>query len=82
MHAVFDCRNNIESCGNALTRIALPQNIGMVRLAWMAVGAALLYGYSYMPNPAPFEFQQACRPYIARLFIIPGGLILTFWKTE
>lgn len=60
----------LEVSGDAVVRLAIYNHSGLVRLALMGGGAALLFGYGFSLNLAPVEFRQVVGLYIATLFVI------------
>ena len=59
-----------EACGDALVRIGLFERSGAARMATMAAGAILLFGYGVMLNLAPLPFERVVGLYIATLFLV------------
>jgi small multidrug resistance family-3 protein len=60
----------LEANGDALVRIGLFERVGPARLALLAAGAALLFGYGLLLNLAPLPFERVVGLYIATLFLI------------
>ncbi|PYJ16217.1 MAG: hypothetical protein DME94_05300 [Verrucomicrobia bacterium] len=60
----------LEVSGDAVVRLAIYNHSGLVRMALMVGGAALLFGYGFSLNLAPVEFRQVVGLYIATLFVI------------
>lgn len=60
----------LEVSGDAVVRIAIYNHAGILRLALMMGGAALLFGYGYSLNLAPVEFRHVVGLYIATLFVV------------
>jgi len=60
----------LEVSGDALVRMAIYKHVGLARVALMMTGAALLFGYGFALNLAPFEFGQVVGLYIATLFMV------------
>src|ERR1044071_4338513 len=60
----------LEVSGDAVVRLAIYNHFGLVRMALMIGGAALLFGYGFSLNLAPVEFRQVVGLYIATLFVI------------
>ena len=60
----------LEVSGDAVVRIAIYNNVGLVRLGLFICGAALLLGYGSLLNLAPLQFGQVVGLYIAVLFIV------------
>ena len=60
----------LEVSGDAVVRIAIYNHGGILRLALMMAGAALLFGYGYSLNLAPVEFRHVVGLYIATLFVV------------
>lgn len=61
---------SLESTGDALVRIGLFERAGAARVAVMAGGGVLLFGYGTMLNLAPLPFERVVGLYIATLFVI------------
>jgi hypothetical protein len=59
-----------EASGDALVRVGLFERIGAPRIALMAAGAILLFGYGVMLNLAPLPFERVVGLYIATLFLV------------
>lgn len=66
----------LEVSGDAVVRLALYSHAGLVRLAFLLVGAALLLGYGSLLNTAPVPFGRIVGLYIATLFVV--WQIITF----
>jgi hypothetical protein len=64
----------LEVSGDALVRMAIYEHAGLVRIGFMLVGAALLFGYGVFLNLAPLEFGQVVGLYIATLFVVWQGI--------
>src|SRR5580698_2504628 len=60
----------LEASGDAMLRVGLFERGGITRIAVMAVGAVLLFGYGLMVNLAPLPFERVVGLYIAVLFIV------------
>jgi small multidrug resistance family-3 protein len=60
----------LEVSGDAVSRIGIYKHVGLARIALMATGATLLFGYGFSINLAPLEFGQVVGLYITTLFII------------
>ena len=60
----------LEATGDAMVRIGLFERTGAGRVAIMAVGAALLFGYGLMLNLTPLPFERVVGLYIATLFLV------------
>lgn len=60
----------LEATGDALIRKAIFNYVGFARIAFMLVGALLLFGYGFTLNLAPLEFGQVVGLYIVTLFIV------------
>lgn len=60
----------LEVSGDAVVRLAIYNHAGLMRVALMIGGAALLFGYGFSLNLAPVEFRQVVGLYVAMLFII------------
>jgi len=60
----------LEVSGDAVVRMAIYNHAGMIRIALLLAGAALLLGYGSFLNLAPLEFGRVVGIYIATLFIV------------
>jgi small multidrug resistance family-3 protein len=60
----------LEVSGDAVSRIGIYKHVGLARIALMATGATLLFGYGFSINLAPLEFGQVVGLYITTLFVI------------
>jgi len=60
----------LEVSGDAIVRLAIYNHSGLMRMALMVGGTALLFGYGFSLNLAPVEFRQVVGLYIATLFVI------------
>ena len=60
----------LEVSGDAVVRLAIYNHAGLVRLALLLVGAALLLGYGSSLNTAPVAFGRIVGLYIATLFVV------------
>ena len=60
----------LEVSGDAVVRLAIYQNPGLLRVVWFFGGAGLLFGYGFFLNSAPVEFGRIVGLYIATLFIV------------
>ena len=60
----------LEVSGDALVRKGVYNYTGLARIAPMAIGAVLLFGYGLCLNLAPLEFGQVVGLYIATLFVV------------
>ena len=60
----------LEASGDAIVRIGLFERVGAQRVALMAAGAALLFGYGTLLNLAPLPFHRVVGLYIATLFVV------------
>jgi hypothetical protein len=80
--AVLIAATTFEASGDALVRIGLFERAGAARIAVMAGGAALLFGYGVMLNVAPLPFERVVGLYIATLFLVWQVIsFLTFKST-
>jgi hypothetical protein len=66
----------LEVSGDAVVRVAIYRHAGLVRLAMLLVGAALLLGYGSSLNAAPVPFGRIVGLYIATLLVV--WQIITF----
>jgi len=71
----------LEVSGDAVVRLAIYQNFGLVRVMWFLAGAALLLGYGFFLNTAPVEFGRIVGLYIATLFIVWQIINLLVFRT-
>jgi hypothetical protein len=60
----------LEASGDAAIRIGIFERAGAARLAIMAGGAVLLFGYGVLLNLAPLPFERVVGLYIATLFTV------------
>ena len=60
----------LEASGDAIVRAAIYSHVGLVRMALLFLGAALLLGYGTLLNLAPFEFGRVVGLYLATLFVV------------
>ena len=60
----------LEVSGDAIVRMAIYNHAGVMRIAFMLAGAALLLGYGVALNLAPVEFGRVVGLYIATLFVV------------
>jgi hypothetical protein len=60
----------LEVSGDAVVRLAIFQHAGVVRVALLLAGAALLLGYGSFLNIAPVDFGRVVGLYIATLFVV------------
>jgi len=60
----------LEVSGDAIVRLAIYNHAGLVRVALLVAGAALLLGYGSFLNTAPVEFGRIVGLYIATLFVV------------
>jgi hypothetical protein len=60
----------LEVSGDAVVRLAIFQHAGIVRVALLLAGAALLLGYGSFLNIAPVDFGRVVGLYIATLFVV------------
>ena len=59
-----------EASGDALVRMAIYKHSGLIRLAFMLIGATLLFVYGFTLNLTPVAFGQVVGLYIATLFVV------------
>jgi len=59
-----------EVSGDAVVRLAIYNQAGLIRIALLLVGAALLLGYGACVNIAPVDFARVVGLYIATLFVV------------
>jgi len=71
----------LEVSGDAVVRMAIYNHAGVVRIALMAFGAVLLFGYGTFVNLGPLEFGQLVGLYIATLFVVWQVINLLFFRT-
>lgn len=60
----------LEVSGDAVVRVAMYDHAGLVRVALLLGGAALLLGYGSFLNTAPVPFWRIVGLYIATLFVV------------
>jgi len=60
----------LEVSGDAIVRLAIYNHAGLVRVALLVAGAALLLGYGSFLNTTPVEFGRIVGLYIATLFVV------------
>ena len=60
----------LEVSGDAVVRLAIHPNTGLVRAGCFLAGALLLLGYGFFLNIAPVEFGRIVGLYIATLFVV------------
>jgi hypothetical protein len=70
-----------EAFGDATIRIGLFERVGFARVALMAGGAALLFGYGTLLNLAPLPFERVVGLYIATLFLMWQGVTFVTFRT-
>ncbi len=58
----------LETTGDAIVRLGIAQHSPLLKTAYFAGGAVLLFGYGYALNLAPIEFEKVVGIYIATLF--------------
>ena len=71
----------LEVTGDAVVRLAIYNHGGVVRLALMLGGAALLFGYGFSLNLTPVEFRRVVGLYIAILFVVWQVINFLFFKS-
>ena len=71
----------LEVSGDALVRLGIYNHAGLMRLAFLLIGAILLFGYGFSLNLAPVEFRQVVGLYIATLFIVWQVINFLFFRT-
>lgn len=60
----------LEVSGDAVVRLAIYNHAGLIRVALLLAGAALLLGYGASLNTAPVPFFRIVGLYIATLFVV------------
>jgi len=60
----------LEVSGDAVVRLAIYNNVGVIRIVLLLAGAALLLGYGSFLNIAPVDFGRIVGLYIATLFVV------------
>ena len=60
----------VEASGDAVIRLAIYNHTGLIRVALLLAGAALLLGYGSLLNIAPVAFARIVGLYIATLFVV------------
>ncbi len=71
----------LESSGDALVRLGLFERLGTARIATLAGGAVLLFGYGLLLNLAPMPFSRIVGLYIATLFVVWQAVSYFAFKT-
>jgi hypothetical protein len=71
----------LEVSGDAAVRIAIYNQAGIMRVALMFAGAALLFGYGFSLNLAPVEFRHVVGLYIATLFVVWQAINFLVFRT-
>jgi drug/metabolite transporter superfamily protein YnfA len=67
----------LEAGGDALVRRGLHTNMGLARVLFFLVGAAVLFSYGYVVNSPPWKFGDLLGMYVV-LFFISAQLISYF----
>lgn len=60
----------LEVSGDAVVRLAMYNHAGLIRVAFLLVGASLLLGYGSFLNLAPVDFGRVVGLYMATLFVV------------
>lgn len=60
----------LEVSGDAAVRLAIYNHTGLIRVALLLIGAALLLGYGSFVNTPPVDFARVAGLYIATLFVV------------
>ncbi len=60
----------LEVAGDAIIRNSIYHYTGIVRIAFLLLGALLLLGYGIALNLAPVEFREVVGLYLATLFVV------------
>jgi len=60
----------LEVSGDAIVRLAIYNHAGLIRIALLLTGAALLLGYGSLVNIAPVDFARVVGLYLATLFVV------------
>jgi hypothetical protein len=60
----------LEAGGDAVVRVAIYGQVGLIRIALFLAGAALLLAYGSLLNLAPLDFGRVVGLYIATLFVV------------
>jgi small multidrug resistance family-3 protein len=71
----------LEVSGDAVVRLAIYNHAGLVRVALLLVGAALLLGYGSFLNTAPVPFGRIVGLYIATLFVVWQIITILVFRT-
>jgi hypothetical protein len=71
----------LEAIGDALVRLGLNQNQGLIRALLFLAGAILLFGYGVSVNLAPVAFGRVVGLYIATLFVVWQIVNLIVFRT-
>lgn len=59
-----------ETVGDAIIRKTIYDYTGTTRIAFGIIGAVLLFGYGFVLNLAPVEFNKIVGLYLSTLFIM------------
>jgi small multidrug resistance family-3 protein len=60
----------LEVGGDAIVRAGLKGHTGVARVAFLAIGAIVLFGYGVFVNTAPADFGRLLGIYVVLFFII------------
>lgn len=60
----------LEASGDAVVRMAIYKQVGLIRAGLFLAGGALLLGYGLLLNLAPLDFGRVVGLYIAMLFVV------------
>jgi small multidrug resistance family-3 protein len=71
----------LEVSGDAVARLAIYNYAGLIRVALLLAGAALLLGYGSFLNIAPVPFGRIVGLYIATLFVIWQIITFLFFRS-
>jgi small multidrug resistance family-3 protein len=71
----------LEVSGDAAVRLAIYNHAGLVRVALLLAGAALLLGYGLSLNTAPVAFFRIVGLYIATLFVVWQTISFLVFRT-
>jgi drug/metabolite transporter superfamily protein YnfA len=69
----------LEAGGDALMRSGLHAPGLAARLAWMALGAATLFGYGYVVNTPPWDFGRLLGVYVVFFFLVAQAMNWIFF---
>ncbi len=71
----------LEVSGDAVVRLAIYRQSGLLRMALILAAALLLLGYGSLLNTAPVAFARIVGLYIATLFVVWQIISFLFFRT-